>query len=245
MKHKWGGRFTFRASLKVLQPLLGDILCSAVHPERFHWFRCKSCNMPLNLHKMYFWYDLGATQLYTILSIHVDSQPILAQSPGFRFWPNYCSNILDTFMYNCHSERKCRTFACDVGRIWMSPTLGDMYLYGFGHIIKHFPDIVSRPWHEKLVHVKGSCGLGMLQWEPPVSSQNLLSSHTMSISNFTGNWSFTMERHGPTRLRITRKLLLAIGWCLPKPQLLHKNPQRSTDQASLLLWGRPRRRRLI
>jgi len=89
--------------------------------RRFCWFRHDA---PLNLRvETYFRYDLGTTHIHTILSFHINSQPILAQSLGFRFLLNCCSNILDTFLYNCCSERQCHAFSRDVGRIWMSPTL--------------------------------------------------------------------------------------------------------------------------
>ena len=48
----------------------------------------------------------------------------------------------------------------------MYALIWDMYSYGFGHIIKHFPDMVYHPESEKLVHVRGTCGLGMLRREP-------------------------------------------------------------------------------
>ena len=126
MKYKWGGRFPLESLWRFFN-LFGVIsLCFVifpVHPSRFRWFWHESHNAPLNLREMYFWYDLGITQLYTILSFHIDSQLLLAQSPGLRFWTNYCSNILDAFMCNHCSERKCHAFSHDVGRTWMSPTL--------------------------------------------------------------------------------------------------------------------------
>ena len=41
-----------------------------------------------------------------------------------------------------------------------------MYSYGFGGITNHFPDMAYHPESEKLVHVRGTCGLGMLRREP-------------------------------------------------------------------------------